>query len=182
MHYQLFTPPTAAACVQRGAFVCSMPCLLAVLLKQADNNAYVDVQQHGHCASTSHPNVPARLHSVITLSHGMLLLLLLLLLLLQPDPPVSLSGTSASIASLTWQVAAKENQLEKVQDELQQVSRSSMWYICLYISCPFCTIEQGSSSVSSSTELAVVQKAAAQKQDELQQVSGVTGGSSMLLH
>jgi hypothetical protein len=50
----------------------------------------------------------------------------MLLLLLQPDPPVSLSGTSASIASLTWQVAAKENQLEKVQDELQQVRGSSM--------------------------------------------------------
>eukprot|EP00882_Tetradesmus_deserticola_P001191 GHRQ01001289.1.p2 GENE.GHRQ01001289.1~~GHRQ01001289.1.p2 ORF type:complete len:224 (+),score=134.25 GHRQ01001289.1:71-742(+) len=38
-----------------------------------------------------------------------------------PDPPVSLSGTSASIASLTWQVAAKEKQLDKVQDELQQM-------------------------------------------------------------
>jgi hypothetical protein len=39
----------------------------------------------------------------------------------QPDPPISLSGTSASIASLTWSVACKENQLEKVQDELHQV-------------------------------------------------------------
>ncbi|KAF8072376.1 ATP5PO [Scenedesmus sp. PABB004] len=38
-----------------------------------------------------------------------------------PDPPTSLSGTSASIATLTWQVAAKENQLEKVQDELHQM-------------------------------------------------------------
>jgi hypothetical protein len=46
-----------------------------------------------------------------------------MVLLLQPDPPVSLSGTSASIASLTWQVAAKENQLDKVQDELHQVRR-----------------------------------------------------------
>jgi F-type H+-transporting ATPase subunit O len=38
-----------------------------------------------------------------------------------PDPPISLSGTSASIASLTWSVAAKENQLDKVQDELHQM-------------------------------------------------------------
>lgn len=40
----------------------------------------------------------------------------------QPDPPVALTGTSGSIATLAWQVAAKENQLDKVQDELQQVS------------------------------------------------------------
>lgn len=38
-----------------------------------------------------------------------------------PDPPIALTGTSGSIATLAWQVAAKENQLEKVQDELQQM-------------------------------------------------------------
>lgn len=43
----------------------------------------------------------------------------------QPDPPISLSSTSGSIATQVWQVAAKENQLEKVQDELHQVSISS---------------------------------------------------------
>jgi hypothetical protein len=31
---------------------------------------------------------------------------------------------SGSIATQVWQVAAKENQLEKVQDELHQVSMS----------------------------------------------------------
>lgn len=41
--------------------------------------------------------------------------------LLQPDPPAFLTGMSGSIATHVWQVAAKENQLEKVQDELQQV-------------------------------------------------------------
>lgn len=41
--------------------------------------------------------------------------------LLQPDPPAFLTGMSGSIATQVWQVAAKENQLEKVQDELQQV-------------------------------------------------------------
>ncbi len=39
----------------------------------------------------------------------------------QPEAPLSLSGTSESLATLVWQVAAKEGQLEKVQDELQQV-------------------------------------------------------------
>jgi hypothetical protein len=39
----------------------------------------------------------------------------------QPDPPVTVTGTSGSIATLAWQVAAKEGQLEKVQDELHQV-------------------------------------------------------------
>jgi nitrate reductase NapAB chaperone NapD len=34
---------------------------------------------------------------------------------------VFLSSMSGSIATQVWQVAAKENQLEKVQDELQQV-------------------------------------------------------------
>jgi ATP synthase F1 delta subunit len=38
-----------------------------------------------------------------------------------PDPPVFLSSMSGSIATQVWQVAAKENQLEKVQDELQQI-------------------------------------------------------------
>jgi len=38
-----------------------------------------------------------------------------------PDPPTQLTGTSAQIATLVWQVAAKENQLDKVQDELAQV-------------------------------------------------------------
>jgi hypothetical protein len=45
----------------------------------------------------------------------------------QPDPPVALTGTSGSIATLAWQVAAKENQLEKVQDELHQVRLRSVW-------------------------------------------------------
>ena len=39
----------------------------------------------------------------------------------QPDPPLQLSGTPASVATLAWQVAAKEGVLEKVQDELRQV-------------------------------------------------------------
>lgn len=38
-----------------------------------------------------------------------------------PDPPISLSSVSGSIATQVWQVAAKENQLEKVQDELHQI-------------------------------------------------------------
>lgn len=38
-----------------------------------------------------------------------------------PDPPLSLSSMSGSIATQVWQVAAKENQLDKVQDELQQI-------------------------------------------------------------
>eukprot|EP00877_Chromochloris_zofingiensis_P013645 jgi/Chrzof1/8534/Cz03g14200.t1_OSCP len=38
-----------------------------------------------------------------------------------PDPPISVTGIPGSIATLTWQVAAKENQLEKVQDELNQI-------------------------------------------------------------
>jgi len=37
-----------------------------------------------------------------------------------PTAPLQLSGTSASIATLVWQVAAKENVLEQVQTELQQ--------------------------------------------------------------
>lgn len=41
--------------------------------------------------------------------------------MLQPDPPIFLSSMSGSIATQVWQVAAKENQLDKVQDELQQV-------------------------------------------------------------
>jgi F-type H+-transporting ATPase subunit O len=44
------------------------------------------------------------------------------LVFLQPDPPVFLTSMSGSIATKAWQVAAKENQLEKVQDELHQVS------------------------------------------------------------
>jgi hypothetical protein len=39
----------------------------------------------------------------------------------QPDAPLSLSGTSESLATLVWQVACKEGQLDKVQDELRQV-------------------------------------------------------------
>ncbi|GBF95983.1 ATP synthase subunit mitochondrial [Raphidocelis subcapitata] len=39
-----------------------------------------------------------------------------------PDAPLSLSGTTESLATLVWQVACKEGQLEKVQDELQQVA------------------------------------------------------------
>ena len=38
-----------------------------------------------------------------------------------PDAPLVLSSTSGSIATLTWQIACKENALEKVQDELAQV-------------------------------------------------------------
>jgi F-type H+-transporting ATPase subunit O len=40
----------------------------------------------------------------------------------QPDAPLVLSSTSGSIATLVWQIACKENALEKVQDELAQVS------------------------------------------------------------
>lgn len=39
----------------------------------------------------------------------------------QPEAPLSFSGTSGAIATLVWQLAAKENQLDKVQDELWQV-------------------------------------------------------------
>ncbi|KAF5833027.1 hypothetical protein DUNSADRAFT_10773 [Dunaliella salina] len=39
-----------------------------------------------------------------------------------PQAPLQLSGTSASVATLTWQIAAKENMMDKVQDELQQLS------------------------------------------------------------
>lgn len=38
-----------------------------------------------------------------------------------PPAPLRLEGISGAVASLTWQIAAKENQLEKVQDELAQV-------------------------------------------------------------
>ena len=38
-----------------------------------------------------------------------------------PDAPLVLSSTSGSIATLTWQIACKENALEKVQDELAQM-------------------------------------------------------------
>jgi len=38
-----------------------------------------------------------------------------------PEAPLKLSGTSASIATLVWQIAAKEKVLEKVQDELFQM-------------------------------------------------------------
>lgn len=38
-----------------------------------------------------------------------------------PDAPLSLSSTSGSIATLVWQIARKENVLEKVQDELAQM-------------------------------------------------------------
>lgn len=43
---------------------------------------------------------------------------------MQPTAPLQLSGTSANIATLTWQVAAKENVIEKIQDELSQVRSS----------------------------------------------------------
>lgn len=39
----------------------------------------------------------------------------------QPAAPLQLSGTAASIATLTWQIAVKENMMDKVQEELQQV-------------------------------------------------------------
>ncbi|PNH05079.1 ATP synthase subunit O, mitochondrial [Tetrabaena socialis] len=38
-----------------------------------------------------------------------------------PVAPLQLSGTSGAIATLAWQVAAKENVLAKVQDELYQL-------------------------------------------------------------
>ncbi|KAJ9535042.1 hypothetical protein QJQ45_029695, partial [Haematococcus lacustris] len=38
-----------------------------------------------------------------------------------PTPPLQLSGTAATVATLTWQVASKEKVLDRVQDELQQV-------------------------------------------------------------
>ncbi|KAG2453810.1 hypothetical protein HYH02_002017 [Chlamydomonas schloesseri] len=38
-----------------------------------------------------------------------------------PAAPLQLSGTSGAIATLAWQVAAKENVLAKVQDELYQL-------------------------------------------------------------
>ncbi|MEW5307845.1 MAG: hypothetical protein WDW36_010218 [Sanguina aurantia] len=38
-----------------------------------------------------------------------------------PTPPLKLSGTSASIATLLWQVSSKEGVLEKVQDEMHQL-------------------------------------------------------------
>lgn len=47
-----------------------------------------------------------------------------MVILLQPEPPLKLSGTSASIATLVWQIAAKENVTDKVQDELFQVRRA----------------------------------------------------------
>lgn len=43
----------------------------------------------------------------------------------QPPPPTKLTGTSASIATYVWQIASKKNELEKVQDELAQVRRTS---------------------------------------------------------
>lgn len=44
-----------------------------------------------------------------------------MLLCFQADAPLVLSSTSGSIATLVWQIAFKENVLEKVQDELAQV-------------------------------------------------------------
>lgn len=41
-----------------------------------------------------------------------------------PIAPLQLSGTSASIATLTWQVAAKEGVLDKVQDEISQFAEA----------------------------------------------------------
>jgi hypothetical protein len=48
-----------------------------------------------------------------------------LLCCLQPEAPLVLSSTSGSIATLVWQIALKENVLEKVQDELAQVGAIS---------------------------------------------------------
>jgi hypothetical protein len=65
---------------------------------------------------------------------------------LQPDPPLSLSSMSGSIATQVWQVAAKENQLDKVQDELQQVSvmgrRAGQSCFCVCDGGCFCNKEQ----------------------------------------
>lgn len=41
-----------------------------------------------------------------------------------PVPPLQLSGMSASIATLVWQVASKENVLDKVQDEIHQFAEA----------------------------------------------------------
>lgn len=38
-----------------------------------------------------------------------------------PTAPLKLSGTSAQIATLVWQIAAKENKLDAVQEELYQM-------------------------------------------------------------
>ena len=42
---------------------------------------------------------------------------------MQPIAPLQLYGVSESIATLVWQVASKENVLDKVQDEIHQVRR-----------------------------------------------------------
>ncbi|KAL6751167.1 globin-like protein [Haematococcus lacustris] len=41
-----------------------------------------------------------------------------------PTPPLQLSGTAATVATLTWQVASKEKVLDRVQDELQQLAEA----------------------------------------------------------
>lgn len=41
-----------------------------------------------------------------------------------PTAPLLLSGMSASIATLVWQVACKENVLDKVQDEIHQFAEA----------------------------------------------------------
>ncbi|GAX80090.1 hypothetical protein CEUSTIGMA_g7528.t1 [Chlamydomonas eustigma] len=41
-----------------------------------------------------------------------------------PTPPLQLYGMSASIATLVWQIASKENVLDKVQDEIHQFSEA----------------------------------------------------------
>lgn len=41
-----------------------------------------------------------------------------------PDAPTALTGTSASIATFAWQIAAKENVLEQVQSEIHQVAEA----------------------------------------------------------
>jgi hypothetical protein len=56
----------------------------------------------------------------------------------QPDAPLQLSGTASQIATLVWQVAAKNNQLDKVQDELAQVGAPP---------CPRCSCSTLTSSL-----------------------------------
>jgi F-type H+-transporting ATPase subunit O len=41
-----------------------------------------------------------------------------------PDAPTALTGTSASIATFVWQIAAKENVLDQVQGEIHQVAEA----------------------------------------------------------
>lgn len=41
-----------------------------------------------------------------------------------PAAPLQLSGTAANVATLTWQISVKNNTMEQVQDELQQLAEA----------------------------------------------------------